>query len=184
MELYSLKTPVTENQETMRFFFMTFFIMLGLSACSSTPPQPEPINRVPKIALTQIPEAEIEAQLLLTARSIEQSLNTLIQQQSLPEAPPALNTSLLITPEGGMGDPVVIDWSGPIEGLIETIAERTHYEFKTLGRPPSIPILVSITSKNKLIADIIKDVGLQMGTRGDLVLYPRNKVIELRYASL
>jgi defect-in-organelle-trafficking protein DotD len=93
----------------------------------------------------------------------------------------AINTAPLVAPQGGMGGSISIDWSGPIQPLLEKMAHMTQYKLKIMGNEPPIPIIVSVTAKNAVIADIIKNAGLQAGKRANIVVYPNTRIIELRY---
>lgn len=127
--------------------------------------------------------SDIEYQLSQAALSIEDSLRTLAATQQI-HAKNAINTDILITPEGGMGGFASIDWSGPIEPLLEKIAEMTRYRVKVLGPIPHIPLIVSISARERMVADILKDAGLQAGQRANLVVYPTSRIIELRYTAI
>lgn len=82
----------------------------------------------------------------------------------------------------GMGGRASIDWSGPIEPLIQQIAQTAYYRVKIIGREPAVPILVTVNSKNEMLGDILSNVAFQCGKRADVILYPETQVIELRYA--
>lgn len=125
-------------------------------------------------------DQEIEEQLINAARSIEKSLATLAANQAVNNVP-VLNTAPLLTPEGGMGGTADIDWTGPIEPLLQKIAEMTNYTLKVLGNAGSIPIIVSISQSKAIVADILKNASLQAGNRANIVVFPANKIIELRY---
>lgn len=86
------------------------------------------------------------------------------------------------TPILGMTALTSVDWSGPVEPLVVQIAKAANYRVRILGRPPAIPVLVSIYDKNRMISDVLRDVGYQCGRRASLVVYPEERVIELRYA--
>ena len=126
--------------------------------------------------------SDVEYQLAKAALSIEDSLRTLAATQQI-HAKNAINTDILITPQGGMGGLASLDWSGPIEPLLEKIAEMTQYRVKVLGPIPHIPVIISISSRERTIADILKDTGLQAGKRANLVVYPTSRIIELRYTA-
>ncbi|MEI8054405.1 MAG: type IVB secretion system lipoprotein DotD [bacterium] len=81
----------------------------------------------------------------------------------------------------GMGQLGSIDWSGPVAPLVKKIAEATNYKFKILGTPPAVPILISIAAKDTPLADILRDVAFQCGSKANIVTYPASKTIELRY---
>ncbi len=125
----------------------------------------------------------VEKDLLTSAKTIENSLALLARAQT-DENVPLLNTTPLVTAEGGMGNTADIDWTGPIEPLIRKIADMTDYKLKILGNSPTIPIIVSISQDQAVIADILKNAGMQAGKRANIVVFPANRVIEVRYANM
>lgn len=128
-------------------------------------------------------DKEVQKELIAAARSIESSLALLARTQADNNVP-LLNTIPLITPEGGMGGTADIDWTGPIEPLIRKLADMTDYKLKILGSEPTIPIIVSISQDKAVIADILKNAGMQAGKRANIVVFPANRVIEVRYAAI
>ncbi len=137
------------------------------------------INSINNNPTTNI-DTDIGAQLISSARSIEKSLATLAAAQELSNIP-VLNTAPLLTTEGGMGGTADIDWTGPLEPLLEKIANMTDYNLKIMGTPTPVPIIVSITQSKAIVADILKNASLQAGKRVNIVVFPANRVIELRY---
>lgn len=127
--------------------------------------------------------SDVEYQLAKAALSIEDSLRTLAATQQIHAKNP-INTDILITPQGGMGGLASIDWSGPIEPLLEKIGEMTQYRVKVFGPIPHVPVIISIASRDRMVADILKDAGLQAGNRANLVVYPTSRIIELRYSAM
>ena len=97
------------------------------------------------------------------------------------ESPPIINTAPLITPEGGMGGRVDIDWTGPVAPLIEKIAKMTNYRVKFLGNEPAIPIIVTVAARNTVLAEIMQNASFQAGKRAHILVFPDNHVIEVRY---
>jgi defect in organelle trafficking protein DotD len=82
----------------------------------------------------------------------------------------------------GMGALVSLDWSGPVEPLVQQIANASNYRMRVLGTAPAIPVLVTIYAKNSVLADVLRDVGYQCGRRANVLIFPDSRVIELRYA--
>jgi defect in organelle trafficking protein DotD len=156
----------------MKNLYLVIILCASLSGCIT--------KKQPKHPENSINNAEIESQLTDIARSIERSLGTLALTQETTN-PPLLNTAPLVTPEGGMGGTADIDWTGPIEPLIQKLAEMTDYKLKVLGTSPAISIIVSITQQKAIIADILKNTSLQAGKRANIMVFPANRVIELRY---
>ncbi len=84
----------------------------------------------------------------------------------------------------GLGSKVQVDWTGPIEPLLREIAAVSGYNFKIVGMSPAIPVLVSSIHDNVEIGDIAREAHLQSKDRADVVIYPKNKTIEIRYTEL
>lgn len=116
-----------------------------------------------------------------SAESISNSLQELaaIERAShpAPKVPNPLNPEMI-----GMAQPISIDWTGPIGPLVQKIAKISDYRVRVLGIAPPIPIIVSLTAKNTLLADILRDANFQCGQRANIAVYASNRVIELRYA--
>ncbi len=115
------------------------------------------------------------------ATSVSNSLENLAATEQAAFHPIA-NQSMPDPSTYGMGGRASIDWSGPIEPLIQQIAQTAYYRVKIVGREPAVPILVTINSKNTMLGDILSNVAFQCGKRADVILYPETQVIELRYA--
>ena len=126
---------------------------------------------------------QIEHELMSIAHSIERSLGTLAMAQEAHN-PPLMNTAPLVTPEGGMGGTADIDWTGPIYPLLKKIAGMTEYQVKVFGTEPAIPLIVSITQQNAIVADILKNASLQASKGANIMVFPANRIIELRYRTL
>lgn len=84
----------------------------------------------------------------------------------------------------GMGHLASIDWTGPIEPLLKNTARVTYYKLRVLGKAPSIPIIVSLSEQKVPIATIVRNAAYQCGNRATIVVYPRSRIIELRYARM
>jgi len=165
------------------FIINLFIILCSLSACSVVRKLPcdEPKPCKPCIEEPEeVSCTNVERDLLAAATSIEKSLNTLASAQEAV-SPPIINIGPLVTPEGGMNVKVDIDWTGPIQPLMRKIAEITDYRVKTLGNEPAIPIIITITAKDTVIAEVLQNASFQAGARAHILAFPENRVIELRY---
>ncbi|MBG78155.1 MAG: hypothetical protein CL570_03895 [Alphaproteobacteria bacterium] len=77
---------------------------------------------------------------------------------------------------------ITVNWVGPVEPIVETLANRSSYSFIVLGSPPPVPIVVSLDVENMPVVDVLRDIGLQMGVRADIRVDGRNKTVEIQYA--
>ena len=83
--------------------------------------------------------------------------------------------------EVGMAQIVSVSWSGPAAALLKQIADGSHYHLKILGTAPSIPLVVNVNADNQPLADILRDVTYQVAKEASVKLYPKQRIIELRY---
>lgn len=51
-----------------------------------------------------------------------------------------------------------------------------------LGSPPPVPVIVSINVENLALIEVLRDLGLQMGVRGDVRVDSARKAVEIHYA--
>lgn len=84
----------------------------------------------------------------------------------------------------GMSNPATLDWTGPIGPLVKEIASLSGFGFRQLGNPPSIPVIVAIHKVDTPLGLILRDADYQAGEKADVVVYPRTRIIELRYKAL
>lgn len=116
------------------------------------------------------------------ANSVSRSISELARIQA--EATPPVKGHKLVDPEKlGMRQSASVDWSGPIEPLVRKISSAIHYRVRVLGTTPAVPVVISLTAQHAQIASILRDIDFQAGPRAYINIFPRSKVIELRYAN-
>ncbi len=76
---------------------------------------------------------------------------------------------------------VTVSWTGPVEPIAKMMAERAGYNFVAIGAMPPTPVVVSVKAENRPVIDVLRDIGLQMGVRGDIKVDSPRKVVELHY---
>lgn len=76
---------------------------------------------------------------------------------------------------------ITVNWVGPVEQITQRLANRSSYKFSTLGVAPPVPIIVSIDAENKPVIEILRDIGLQMGTRADVRVDSGLRIVEIHY---
>lgn len=77
---------------------------------------------------------------------------------------------------------MTISWIGPVEPISRTLANHAEYEFVVLGDQPPVPIVVNLESENTRVIDLLRNIGLQLGSRADIRVDGQSKVVELQYA--
>lgn len=76
---------------------------------------------------------------------------------------------------------ITVNWVGPVEPITKTLADRASYGFLTIGSPPPVPVVVSIDVENRPVIDVLRDIGLQLGMRGDVRVDGKRRVVEVHY---
>ena len=150
-----------------------FFLSVLLISCAKNKP---PV--VPKLP----PSNGVDAATIKIAEtegSVDSSLMELARIQAvatppIPDNLPDLNIESL-------QNRISVDWSGPIGQLVNNIAIGNDYSVNTLGTPPSIPILISISARDARAIEILRDIDYQAGNSAHIKVYPDNKIIEIRY---
>ena len=123
---------------------------------------------------------EASIKLAEAATSISQSLTDLkaIEKASTP---PINNKRLPYPTSYDMGQLASVNWSGPIEPLLQRIATLTDFQLRVIGRRPATPVLVTIDARNTPVGYIVRDANFQAGTKASINVYPGIHIIELRY---
>lgn len=144
---------------------------LLLTGCIHDYQPPEP--PIPDIAGVKLAEASVQVDhSLQTLEGIRKSENP-DYQKSLPN--PA---------NFGMNYMTSIDWTGPIQPLVQQIAMAAGYRLRVIGSAPEIPIIIQLLEKNVPLAYILRDADYQAGTKADIVVYTSKRTIELRYRNV
>lgn len=153
-------------------FLVSMLFALTLTSCSSAYYYSKPVKeKNPDPSAVKLAEA---------ASSISHSLQRLAEIETAvhPGAvlPPPPNPSVT-----GMDQLISVDWTGPVEPLLKRIAKASRYRVRALGVPPAIPVIVSVSAQDTLLADVLRNIELQIERKARIKTYFRSRVIELRY---
>jgi defect in organelle trafficking protein DotD len=148
----------------------SIFAALTLSSCASG-------QKAPTAQAT----SPTNASLAEAATSVSNSLSDLARTEQAANYP--VNVRPSPDPSSyGMGTLTSVDWSGPIEPLVNNIASIVNYRVSVIGNEPVIPVLVTIYARNDKVGNILQDAAFQCGSRASVIVYPSTQSIELRYA--
>ena len=163
---------------SQKFLFSTSLVFasvlfLGLAACAPVSKVDQQLVAEPDpIGLRLASAVDRASAALQTLASVEQARNPGVSIQAAPYAPQELRRT------------VDVEWIGPIEPIARRLADRAGYAFQINGDVPPAPVIVSIQAKQKSVVEVLRDVGLQAGTRADISVDPTLKIVELNYAPL
>jgi defect-in-organelle-trafficking protein DotD len=146
--------------------------------CQKAPPQT--FKKPPMNA----PSDDASVRLVEAASSVSSSLNDLAEIEAASTPPGTTGKPLPESESYALQSKASIDWSGPIEPLLERIARISGFRLSVLGKEPAIPVLVSLSAKNITLTEMLRDAALQAGKKADVLVYSNRGIIELRYAKM
>lgn len=144
-----------------------------LTGCHATFKKP-PVND---------PSDDANIRLAEAATSISESMLEMAKTEKVI-TPKHRNNHLTIPNTGSLQARASVDWSGPIEELTARLAKAANYRLVVLGKEPSIPLLISVTTRDESLAEILRDIDYQARKKADIRVYPHSQVVELRYAKI
>ena len=148
---------------------LLILLPLGLLACAAPkPPRGYDVSK----SESSLAEASYSV-----SRSVVDLAETAQAAHPQPDLAPPPNPASY-----GMAGLTTVDWSGPVEPLVRQLAKAVDYRVNVLGTAPAIPVIVTVYQKNVMLGDILRDIGYQCGRRATVVIFPENRVVELRYA--
>jgi defect-in-organelle-trafficking protein DotD len=146
----------------------------GFSLAGCGPDIPANVATEPDIVSIKLAQAaDKAAKALDTIADIEQQRNPTVPplQRDPASAPPALM------------QPVSLRWTGPIDQIGRVLAERAGLRFRVGGRTPGVPLIVSVDVYRQPIFYVLRDIGLQAGSKADILVNQSDGVVEVRYAA-
>ena len=155
----------------------TALLLAGCSefnALFSSTPETKAVATEPDVVTLKLAQAADKA-----SRALDTIAN--IEQQRNPAVPPVADDYASAPPN--LAQPVSLRWSGPIEQVTRTLAERAGMRFRVKGRQPAVPLVVNVDAYQQPLLHVLRDVGLQAGTRADLSIDQNEGVVEVRYAA-
>ena len=78
---------------------------------------------------------------------------------------------------------ISVEWSGPVQPLLESMASHLGYAFRETGSPPAQPLLITIHQRDGPVWRTLRDIGAILASSGTVVVNPADRLIELRYQS-
>lgn len=131
-------------------------------------------------APVQSTDTNAQAQLAEAAVSVGQSLQQLsaIQEATHPgvKMPAPANPGAL-----GMSQQTSVNWTGPVQPILNRLANAAHYKLSVIGSAPAIPVIVNVNANNQTIYNVIRNIKYQVANKATVTIYSKNRSVELRY---
>ena len=159
-------------------------VSLGLSGCASKNNSVVVPNSTNYAAMSQA-QINNQVQTSLT-NAASQTQSSLAELSAIEKMRFQTDDTL---PLSNVNDPalnqlITIKWYGPIEPLLAQVASISGYQFETFGKAPFSPILINIddTSNPESAISILRNADVQAGLNAQILIFPAQKIISLRYA--
>lgn len=160
-------------------FFITA-ATLTLAGCGSTVKNEVNLHYVAtNQAPAELNNQDAQVQLAEAATSVGKSLQQLSAMQMA--VTPSAKAPEIDAQTTGMTQMASLDFYGPVLPVVEQIGKATGYKVRVLGDAPAIPVIVSISVNNQVMADILRNVAYQVHNKANITVYPAQKIIEIRY---
>lgn len=148
----------------------------GLTACGGNDygigsGNPQVAAMPDKVSLMLADAADRSSTALQTLASIEQHRTPHVAMAPIENAPPALMRAM------------TLNWTGPVEPVLKTLADRAGYGFQVLGSAPPVPVVVAVNAENKPVVEIMRSIGLQLGARANVRVDGATQMVEIHYVS-
>ncbi|MBX2834862.1 MAG: DotD/TraH family lipoprotein [Micavibrio sp.] len=145
-----------------------------LAGCTNVPVfhdggKPQVVAAPDKVSIMLAESADRASNALQTLAAVEQARAPTAQVGNVGQAPAELRRA------------ISVNWIGPVEPITKTLAERAGYQFLTIGAPPPVPVVVSVDVENRPVIDVLRDIGLQLGVRGDVKVDAGRRMVEIHY---
>lgn len=73
------------------------------------------------------------------------------------------------------------NYVGTVQKAIEGIAGLANYKVYIVGNAPAQPIMISISAKDQVLMDTLRDVNAQIGDKASISLAPNARLITLTF---
>lgn len=160
----------TDFRRFIKTSFACFIAVIAVTGCAEHKRNAQVVAPPDKVSLMLAEAADRASNSLETLAAIEQSKSPGVAVQPIHNAPEELARAITIT------------WVGPPEQILRKLADRASYNFVTLGNRPPVPLVVNVDVQNQPVIEVLRDIGLQLGVRGDVKVDSERGIIELHYA--
>lgn len=159
---------------TQKTYLFLAFVPLVLAACApgraTYTQDPQVVATPDRVSAMLADAADKASNALQTLAAVEQARAPAADMARIDNAPIELRRA------------VTVSWIGPVDNILQMLADRASYSFEPLGDTPPVPVVVNIDVENKPIIDVLRDIGLQLGNRADVRVDANRHIVELHYA--
>lgn len=156
----------------MKKISLIIMVAVFTAACTHEPKfaRPQVVAEPNSVDVMLADAADRATRALETLADIENTKTPVKSVATVPNAPAELQRA------------VTFEWVGPPEPLVQELARKAGYTYNAIGDQPPLPLLVTLKVTNKPLINVLRDIGLQMGSRADLKVDGQMRTMEIHYA--
>jgi defect-in-organelle-trafficking protein DotD len=163
------------NPKRLALFIALLFLLAGCAGKNTVTFRKPPVNRPSDDATIKLAEAAV---------SVSGSMLEMARVEKVIYPHHNKNNRYRIQNAYSLQARATVDWSGPIEELVARITAAAHFRFHVLGQAPPVPVLISISAKDRSLVELLRDIDYQAGKKANIYVFPQRQVIELRYVKM
>ena len=129
------------------------------------------------------PSDDASIKLAEAANSVSHSMLEMARIEKVV-TPDNMDNTLNIATVTNLQRRATVDWSGPIYEVTKRVALAANYRLRVLGKPPAVPVLISLNCHDLSLAEILRNIDYQAGKKASIHVYPKSQTVELRYARI
>lgn len=122
----------------------------------------------------------VEQQLAKFAERSTRAMERLSQIQEA-RTPQIEKASLPANLPRGLKRKVDLDAVAPVHMIAADLARRADFGFEVLGKEPTSPVMVDVGVTQQSVVDVLRSIGLQAGTRADVVVDMADRRVLVEY---
>jgi defect in organelle trafficking protein DotD len=157
------------NYKILTQFFLLAVILTGCSGASYIKGNPQLVAEPDKVSALLADAADRASTSLEKLAAIEAQKNQQAPMPQITDVPRELHRG------------ITVSWIGPAEPILQKLSDRVSYNFMVYGQETPNPLIVSIDAENQPIIEVLKSIGLQLGSEADLHVNAETQTVELRY---
>jgi defect-in-organelle-trafficking protein DotD len=160
------------SSQLMKKISLIIMVAVFTAACTHEPKfaRPQVVAEPNSVDVMLADAADRATRALETLADIENTKTPVKSVATVPNAPAELQRA------------VTFEWVGPPEPLVQELARKAGYTYNAIGDQPPLPLLVTLKVTNKPLINVLRDIGLQMGSRADLKVDGQMRTMEIHYA--
>lgn len=164
----------------MKKIVVVCLLAMSVASCSQSPVKEHRVT-------VYDPDMPVKKTMLKMTEGIERSLRVLAEVKNAKlkssmthEEMTKIEWDNTVVPPN-LDTVITVNWNGSPEPVLQMVADYVGYRFIASDKKPAQKSIVRINSVNRSAVDILRDIGVQLGSVGRVRILSQPKIIQLDY---